>query len=426
MKKLASLVLLSVLAACTTVPPETDQQGAAPGAPAADVASQPLQVPALAQLPETPARTLAGKFVAVDWSTLPGWNEDNLEQVWKAFLNNCKGLMRPVSGSLVMPARAAPRAWQPVCAAASQWQDRPAPSAAAMREFLQTRLRPWRVLDAQGKLASNTVTGYYEPIIQGSKRREGVYQWPLYAPPTDLLTVDLGTVYPELAGKRIRGKLQGKRVVPYDTRAQIAASNNPPPVLVWAADPVEAFFLQIQGSGRVRLPDGSMLRLAYADHNGRPYASIGKWLADKGELPLSQASMQNIKAWAQRNPARVQEMLNANPAMVFFSEEAIVDPELGPKGAYGIPLIGQRSVAVDAGFVPLGSPIYLATTHPSSNAPLRRLMFAQDTGAAIKGAARTDFYWGSGDQAGEQAGRMKQNGQMWVLWPRQAGAPTAR
>lgn len=428
MKKLVSLALLSVLAACSTVPQEPDQAGggAGPGTPAPDIASQALRVPALAQLPETPARALAGKFVAVEWSVLPGWREDNLDQVWKGFLNNCKGLMRPVSGSLTLPARAAPRAWQPVCAAASQWQGQPAPDAAALRDFLQTQLRPWRVLDAEGRPASNTVTGYYEPIIQASKRREGVYQWPLYAPPDDLLTVDLGAVHPELAGKRVRGKLQGNRVVPYDTRAQIAAAANPPPVLVWAADPVEAFFLQIQGSGRVRLPDGSMLRLAYADHNGRPYASIGKWLADKGELPLSQASMQNIKAWAQRNPGRVQEMLNANPAMVFFSEEAIVDPALGPKGAYGIPLIGQRSVAVDAAFVPLGAPLYLATTQPASSAPLRRLVFAQDTGAAIKGAARTDFYWGSGDQAGDQAGRMKQSGQMWVLWPRQAGAPTAR
>lgn len=169
-----------------------------------------------------------------------------------------------------------------------------------------------------------------------------------------------------------------------------------------------------------------MIRLAYADHNGRPYASIGKWLADKGEVPLAQASMQNIKAWAKRNPARVQEMLNANTAMVFFSEERIVDPQLGPKGAYSIPLIGERAVAVDTRFVPLGTPVYLATQYPASSQPLRRLMFAQDTGAAIKGAARTDYYWGFGDEAGAKAGRMKQSGEMWVLWPKQAGAPSAR
>lgn len=136
--------------------------------------------------------------------------------------------------------------------------------------------------------------------------------------------------------------------------------------------------------------------------------------------------MANIKAWAQRNPARVQEMLNANSAMVFFREENIIDPELGPKGAYSIPLAAQRSIAVDPAFVPLGSPVFLSTTLPASSQPLRRLVFAQDTGAAIKGAARADFYWGFGDDAGAQAGRMKQRGEMWVLWPKNAGAPSAR
>lgn len=136
--------------------------------------------------------------------------------------------------------------------------------------------------------------------------------------------------------------------------------------------------------------------------------------------------MQNIRQWARNNPARIQEMLNANPAMVFFREERIYDPELGPKGSYSIPLIGERSVAIDPSFVPLGTPIYLATTYPASAQPLRRLMFAQDTGAAIKGPARVDFYWGTGEQAGNQAGRMKQQGDVWVLWPRQAGAPSAR
>ena len=425
---LLSLSLLAFLAACSTVPPEPGEPGApgSPEQPAVDIGLQPLSVPPLASLPETPPRALEGKFVPVGWGALPGWQNDDLGQVWKAFINNCKGLMRPVSGSLAMPARAAPRAWQPVCAAAQQAGLSADAGTAQVRGFLEAQLQPWRLADAAGKPAKNTVTGYYEPLIRASRKRSGQYQWPLYAPPDDLLTVDLGTVYPELAGKRIRGKLQGKRVVPYDTRAQIAGSENQPPVIVWADDPVEAFFLQIQGSGRAQLEDGSMIRLAYADHNGRPYASIGKWLAEKGEMPLAQTSMQNIKAWAQRNPARVQEMLNANPAMVFFREEKIVDPQLGPKGAYGIPLIGERAVAIDTRFVPLGAPVYLATQYPASNQPLRRLMFAQDTGAAIKGAARTDFYWGFGDEAGAKAGRMKQTGEMWVLWPKGAGAPAAR
>src|SRR5690606_28191731 len=345
---------------------------------------------------------------------------------WKAFINNCKGLMRPVSGSLTLPARAAPRVWQPVCAAAQQAGFTDEAGAAQVRGFLEAHLQPWRLADAAGKPAKNTVTGYYEPLIRASRERSGPYQWPLYAPPPDLLTVDLGSVYPELAGKRVRGKLQGNRVVPYDTRAQISSADKQPPVIVWADDPVAASSLQIKGSGRAQLDDGSMIRLAYADHNGRPYASIGKWLAEKGEMTLAQTSMQNIRAWAQRNPGRVQEMLNANPAVVFFREEAVVDPELGPKGAYGIPLAPQRSIAVDAGFVPLGAPVYLSTTWPASERPLQRLVFAQDTGTAIKGAARADFYWGFGEEAGAQAGRMKQRGQMWLLWPKQAGEPSAR
>jgi membrane-bound lytic murein transglycosylase A len=281
-----------------------------------------------------------------------------------------------------------------------------------------------------GKPDSNTVTGYYEPLVRGSKVRGGPHQWPLYTVPADLLTIDLGKVYPELAGKRIRGKLEGNRVVPYESRAALEAGNRKPSVVVWVNDPVDNFFLQVQGSGRVLLVDGpgagQTLRVAYADHNGHPYVSIGKWLADQGELPLAQTSMQNIRQWAKNHPGRVQEMLNANPALVFFKEELITDPEIGPKGAQGIALTAQRSVAVDTSFVPLGTPVFLATTMPASAQALNRLVFAQDTGTAIKGAARTDFYWGFGDDAGALAGRMKQSGQMWLLWPKQAGMPSAR
>ncbi|WP_353152652.1 murein transglycosylase A [Pollutimonas bauzanensis] len=422
---LLSSSLLALLAACSTVPPSSSPESAAPSG---NIAEQPLRVPALDSLRDTAPRTLAGRFQQVSWATLPGWQNDDLNHVWKAFINNCKGLMRPVSGSLAMQARATPRAWQPVCAAAAQsGLSAETATGPAVRQFLQAQLQPWRLLDAGGKAAENTVTGYYEPLVRASRKRQGDYQWPLYAAPEDLLTIELGAVYPELAGKRIRGKLAGKRVVPYDTRAEIAKSpERQPPAIVWVNDPVEAFFLQIQGSGRALLDNGDTIRLAYADHNGRPYASIGQWLAKQGELPLAQTSMQNIKAWAKRNPARVQEMLNANPAMVFFNEEAVTDPELGPKGAYSIPLIGQRSVAIDTTFVPLGTPVFLATNYPATNKPLERLVFAQDTGAAIKGAARTDFYWGFGDEAGAMAGRMKQRGAMWVLWPKQAGAPSAR
>ncbi|HEY0296081.1 MAG TPA: murein transglycosylase A [Bordetella sp.] len=432
MKRLTRCLCLAlvsaVLAACSTtseLPPATSSSGAA--AIAAASQEGPLTVPPLSALPETPPRPLSGKFARAAWADMPGWNDDDLSDFWAVFLRDCRGLVRPVSGSLALPARAAPRAWQPVCAAAaSQTLNDPA----AVRHFLQAWLQPWRLNGPDNQAASNLVTGYYEPVVNGSRQRGGPYQWPLYAVPGDLLTIDLGSVYPELAGKRVRGKLEGQRVVPYDTRAAIESSDHKPPVLVWIDDPVDNFFLQVQGTGRVRLADGpdagQTLRLAYADHNGQPYMSIGRWLADHGQMTADQASMQNIRAWARRNPSRVQEMLSANPAVVFFREEKLTDASLGPNGAYGLPLTPGRSVAVDAHFVPLGTPVFLATTQPGSAAPLQRLVLAQDTGTAIRGAARTDFYWGSGDEAGQQAGRMKQRGQMWLLWPKQAGEPSAR
>jgi len=416
------------LAACSSVPLEPDATPEPPvdvvDAGGAPPSTPPLAVPPLASLKETPARALSGRFAPAKWADLPGWQQDTLDHVWQGLLNNCKGLMRPVSGSQMLPARAPPRVWHTVCAQAQRLGEDLATDA--VRAFLQQHLQPWRVLDAAGKPARNTVTGYYEPLIRAARTRDGTYQWPLYAVPDDLLIIDLGATHPELSGKRVRGKLQGRRVVPYDTRADIAASPHPPPTLVWAEDPVEAFFLQIQGSGRAQLPDGTMIRLAYADHNGRPYTAIGQWLAKQGELPLAQTSMQNIKRWAQRNPDRVLEMLNVNAAMVFFREERIADATLGPQGAYGVPLLAQRAIAVDPKFVPLGAPVWLSTQWPASETPLQRLVFAQDTGAAITGAARADFFWGFGDAAATHAGRMKQNGQMWVLWPQGAGAPTAR
>ncbi|GAB3344961.1 murein transglycosylase A [Bordetella tumulicola] len=418
---------LAVLVSCSL--PKVPPEGGAPGQPGATPSiTGPLVVPPLSSLRDTPARKLAGGFQRAGWAELPGWTNDDLSRFWPLFLRNCQGLMRQTSGNLAASARATPRAWQPVCAAAVDFAGGSDP--AAVRQFLQTHLQPWRLNGTDNRTASNTVTGYYEPLVRGSRRQGGAYQWPLYGVPEDLLTIDLGAVYPDLAGKRVRGKLVGKRVVPYDTRATLETSGTKPPVIVWVDDPVDNFFLQVQGSGRVLLKDGpdagTTIRVAYADHNGQPYASIGRWLINKGELRANEASMQNVRAWAQRNPSRVQEMLNANPAVVFFREEAVVDPEQGPKGAYGIPLAPRRSIAVDTNFVPLGTPVYLSTTWPSSDRPLQGLVFAQDTGAAIKGAARADFYWGYGDEAGAQAGRMKQRGQMWVLWPKQAGEPSAR
>lgn len=423
MKKLslsiiAGLVGLALLSCSTSSDYSAEVE---PAASAFDMHA-PLQVPPLSSFAQTAPRALKGQYRPAQWHELPGWSEDNGEHLWITLINNCRGLMRPVSGSLTIPARATPQDWQPFCRNVADFsrEHGETPELGAMKFFLEQHLQPWALV------GRGMATGYYEPIVHGSKSRGGQNQWPMYAVPKDLLTIDLAGVYPELAGKRVRGKVEGNKVVPYDSRAQIAARADKPPVIAWLNDPVEAFFLQVQGSGRVQLDNGRSIRLAYADHNGRPYTSIGRWLADQGELPLAQTSMQNIKAWAQQNPHRVDEMLNVNEAMVFFREEAIQDSIAGPKGAYGIPLVAQRTVAVDPDYVPLGSPLYLATTYPASDAPLEKVVFAQDTGSAIKGAARVDFFWGSGDAAGEQAGRMKQDTQVWVLWPVGMGEPNAR
>lgn len=417
--RLLSLALLgALLAACASSDTYQSEEGISDSISLQD----PLKIPALSSFKQTAPRSLQAHYTLSSWSNLPGWETDDGEYLWLGLVNNCRGLMRPISGSLTIPARATPQDWHAVCDEVARMGFNVDNQTA--KAFMQEHLQPWLVSGATGN--QGLVTGYYEPIVHGSRTQGGIYQWPMYAAPRDLLIIDLGSVYPELAGKRIRGKLEGNKVVPYDTREQINQRNDKPPVIAWLDDPVEAFFLQVQGSGRVLLEDGSSLRLAYANHNGRPYTSIGRWLAERGELALNQASMQNIKKWAQNNPDRVHEMLNSNQAMVFFREERILDEVTGPKGAYGIPLIGQRAIAVDPTFVPLGTPVFLATTYPGTNSPLRRMVYAQDTGAAIKGASRADFYWGSGDEAGQQAGRMKQRGTMWVLWPKQAGEPSAR
>jgi len=239
-----------------------------------------------------------------------------------------------------------------------------------------------------------------------------VHRFPIFGLPQDLIVVDL----PETRQMRLRGRLDGRRLVPYYSRGEIDARGDAfgAPVIAWSADPVELFFLQIQGSGQVQLESGERIRVGFADQNGHPYRSLGRHLVERGEMPLEQASMQGIKAWAAANPQKLQDALNQNPSYVFFRE---LPPTDGPIGALNIPLHAERSLAVDRRFVPLGAPVYLATTLPLSEEPLQRLMAAHDTGGAIRGVVRADFFWGTGPDAGAQAGRMRQQGRMWLFWP---------
>jgi membrane-bound lytic murein transglycosylase A len=287
----------------------------------------------------------------------------------------------------------------------------------AARHFFESAFVPWLVHNADGG-TEGLITGYYEPLLRGSRAADRAYRFPIYGVPADLLVVDLAENNPEIKGIRLRGRLQANKVVPYYTRAEIERGLAPlrGREILWVDDPVELFFLHIQGSGRIRLPGGETVRMGFAEHNGHPYRSIGKILVERGELSMDKASMQGIKQWASRNPARLASLLQENPAYVFFRE--MPESPFGPLGAQGVPLTPGRSIAVDAMTTPLGAPVFLSTSSPAPTHALNRLVIAQDTGTAIKGAVRADFFWGFGDDAGQSAGRMRQNGRMWILYPR--------
>lgn len=342
-------------------------------------------------------------FAVSKWEMLPDWQTTDLQPAWAAFLQSCHALKSKPD-------------WQAVCTRTAELAQ---PDNTALRAFFEESFTPYQVFNPDGS-SQGLITGYYEPRLTGSRVRTNRFRYPLYAAPDDILTIDLSEVYPQLNGLRLRGRLQGRRVVPYFNRAEIdggkAALQGRE--LFWVEDAVDLFFLQIQGSGRIELPDGSLVKVGYAEQNGHPYVSIGKKLIEMGELKLEEASMQGIKNWAQQYPEKLDALLAQNPSYVFFRE--LPNGLSAPLGALGVPLTEAYSIAVDPRTVPLGAPVFLSTTYPNTSEPLNRLMLAQDTGGAIKGAVRADFFWGFGEQAGAQAGRMKQNGQMWVLFPKGA------
>lgn len=398
LRRAACAAALALVAGCQTAPAPPTAPTPAPAAPSA----------------AAPRAT----FTAVAWSDLSGWASDRVAEAWPAFLIGCRALVADDKTRSI---------WEAPCARGASVDSG---NAAAVRAFFVEQFKPYRVAAADGS-DQGLVTGYYEPLLKGSRTKSARYGAPLYAPPDDLLTVDLAELYPELKDKRVRGRVEGRKVVPYWTRAEL--ERDPAPLagkaLVYVADPVEAFYLEIQGSGRIELDDGSVIRLNYADQNGRPYRSIARVLIDRGDLPFERASMQGISAWARAHPDQVRALLDENPSYVFFREvpapapgtlDAAID---GPIGTLGVPLLKERTIAVDARVIPLGAPVFLATTRPLSSDPLERLTLAQDTGGAIRGVVRADFYWGFGPDAGREAGRMRQQGRMWLLWPKDAPLP---
>lgn len=343
----------------------------------------------------------------VRWNKIPSWRQDDLTQAWVAMLEQCPRMEKRDG------------AWIAVCESARDLTTRAnnSPDTKQIREFFESNFQPHKIYGKFGKL-DGLITGYYEPILSGSRVRTEKYQYPIYSTPADMLVVELADLYPKLKGMRLRGRLQGNRVIPFYSRESIDGEGAPlkGQEILWIDDPYGSFFLQIQGSGRVRLEDGTMLGVNYANQNGHPYVAIGKKLVEINALALEDVSLFTIKAWLVANPDRADEILNTNPSYVFFDIRE--DIEEGPRGSLNVPLTAERSLAVDKRVIPLGTPVWIMTTLPDGS-EYQRLMFAQDTGGAIRGPVRADIFFGTGGRAEKLAGEMKQSGRLFALLPRE-------
>lgn len=386
MRRLSSLLLVLAVAACAEAP----VRAPAPWPPAGGAA---------------PAGPDRADLRPASFAELPGWRDDAPGAALPALLRSCERLTRlPGEKSVGADGAGGTVAdWHPPCSAARRLN---AADHDGVRGFFETWFTPFLVTN-NGR-ADGLFTGYFEPELDGSRTRTARYGVPLLGKPRDLVVRNDGQ-----GGEPQVGRMIGGRFEPYPTRAEIEAGALGPVAVpvAWVADPVDAHILHIQGSGRIRLEDGSVLRLAVAGTNGHKFVGIGKILRDKGLV--EDTSMPGVRAWLKANPEQARVLMAQNPRYVFYRP---IGGD-GPVGSEGVALTAERSLAVDTRFVPLGVPVFLDTVEPSGR-PLRRLMVAQDTGTAIKGVVRGDFFWGAGEAAFEKAGRMKSPGRYWMLLPR--------
>jgi len=366
------------------------------------------------------ARSPVGVTLAlVHFADLPGWKNSDPRAALQAFVRSCaKIAAKPASEPMGANGYAGTAAdWQGACRGVRQESG----SAAAARSFFEANFLPVEVTSAAD---APLFTGYYEPELFVSRTRHGAYNAPIYGLPANLVSVELGLFRPQLDGEKLEGCVDGHKLLPCPTRADIDATGiAQAPVLFFANDPESVFFLHIQGSGRVRLDDGSMLRVSYAGQNGRPYKPIGRTLIERGWLDRAGMSMQAIRGWLKAHPDRARAVMESDPSYVFFRETPLDDPNLGSVGSEGVPLAQAASLAVDSHIHPLGLPVYLAAMRPDPDPrrPAHRfdqLLIAQDTGGAIRGAMRADIFWGFGATAEAIAGRMKSSGRFFVLLPK--------
>ena len=364
--------IVGMLAACGSVPLQEPAPAESPRSAA----------PAVVVVPGTLAQPRA-RWVSVPWAELPGWGQDNLVEAWNAWIKSCE---RPQA---------------PLAALCAEVRRLSISSADEQRAWMQLRLQPYRVESLQGE-ATGLLTSYFEPVMEASRQASAKFTVPLYQPPANLAQ---------------RKPWFTRQEIETLSEAQLALRGR---VIAYMADPVDATMLQIQGTGRIKVLESngsvSFVRLAFAASNDQAYKPIGRWLLDQGLT--KDASWPGIKAWVAQNPQRLQELLWTNPRYVFFKEEALsgLDAGFGPRGAQGVALTPGRSIAVDPGSIPYGTPVWLISPGPQTS--LQKLVLAQDTGSAITGAVRADYFAGWGTEAGDLAGRLRQPLQMWVLWPK--------
>lgn len=357
-------------------------------------------------------------LIAVPYEAVQGWRTGDVRAAVEVFLKSCERIRRRPADA---PFGNDPRTgtvgdWIRIC---DQAEEQRSASVQSLFYFVESSFQAYQV--REGGNPSGLFTGYYEASLQGSWEPGGAYTVPLYTRPDDLIPANLGSFREEWDGSNIAGRLQDGRYVPYYSRAEIngGALQGRGLELIWVDNPVDAFFLHIQGSGRVTLPNGTYVRVGYAGRNGHRYVPVGRELIGMGALTRENVSMQSIRAWMERNPLGAADLMNRNPSYIFFR---VLD-ETAPVGAQGVPLTPERSLAVDTRYVPLGTMVWLVTRDPRDEkrkTPYERFMVAQDTGSAIKGGVRGDVFWGAGEAAAFAAGQMKEPGGYYVLFPKSA------
>ena len=363
------------------------------------------------------------KLTQASFSALPGWKDENFTDLASAYERSCNIILKRDSQSPMMKDNkdfGLNQEWQIAC---RKFAGVNKTSASAIRAFFEASFTPYAA--GAGQNHEGLFTGYYEASLNGSRTRHGPYQYPLRARPGDLVMVDLGEFRDELKGQRIAGRVKNGRLKPYETHADIVNGGLPKgqdKVIVWVDNEVDAFFIQIQGSGIVRLDDGSVMRVGYAAQNGHPYYAIGRELVKRGELNKDDISLQTIRGWLLQNPGQAQDLMTTNKSYVFFEEQKNKGgvAQEGPKGGSGLDLTAMRSLAIDHSLIPYHIPVWLDAQTPgeSTDKKISRLMVTQDTGGAIRGPVRGDFFWGHGAKAEELAGKMKSKGRYWFLIPK--------